>query len=139
MKAVVFLGIALCLFVAGCVSSADQPSVSPIDTEWTLAELNGTAVNPGPNVRVPTLKLESATKRVSGNSGVNRYSGGYEMEGPKLKFGSTMGTRMAGPPEAMALEKDFLAALEKVAAWRATQAELQLTDGKTVLMKFRKG
>ena len=147
MKAVLLLGMMGCVLVAGCVSSADPGatgggSVQLEGTEWTLSEINGKAVSAAANVRVPTLKLDAATKRVSGNSGVNRYSGGYELEGTTLKFGGTMGTRMAGPPEAMELEKSFLDALGKVREWRVKKGELDLTDGsggKVVLMKFRKG
>src|SRR5687767_14792975 len=108
MKAAFLIGISACVLVAGCVSSAEQAPVPLVDTEWTLRELNGKPMSAGANVRGPTLKLDSATKRVSGHSGVNRYAGGYELDGAKLKFGSTMGTRMAGPPEAMEMEKDFL-------------------------------
>lgn len=142
MKAVLLLGMVSCFWVAGCVSSADQgaeeePSVPLEGTEWILSELNGKAVGAGANLRGPTLKLDSEAKRASGQSGVNRYSGAYELEGAKLKFGSTMGTRMAGPPEAMDLEKDFLATLEKVSGWRVMKGELELMDGKAVVMRFR--
>ena len=136
MKSTLLFGIAACFFLAGCVSSAEQPSVPLVGTDWTLIELNGKAVSANANLRAPTLKLDPATKRVSGQSGVNRYAGAYELDGAKLKFGSTLATRMAGPPEAMELEKDFLTALEKVSTWRI-KSELELSDGKAVLMKFR--
>jgi copper homeostasis protein (lipoprotein) len=138
MKAVLVLGMVACVLVAGCVSSAEGPAVPVEGREWTLMALNGKAVSAGPNLRAPTMKLDGATKRVSGQSGVNRYSGAYELEGEKLKFGDTMGTRMAGSPEAMEMEKDFLAGMGKVSGWRVVKGELELRDGaKTVVMKFR--
>src|SRR5688500_531418 len=117
MKTALLFGIAACVFLAGCVNSAEQPSIPLLGTDWTLIELNGKALSAGPDLRAPTLKLDPATQRVSGHSGVNRYAGACELDGAKLKFGSTLGTRMAGPPEAMELEKNFLAALEKVTTW----------------------
>jgi heat shock protein HslJ len=78
--------------------------------------------------------------RVAGNSGVNRFSGGYALTGPgEIRWSPGMAsTRMAGPPEAMTLESSFLKALQ--ACTRADVAEngLVLHDGGKTRMEFER-
>lgn len=69
-----------------------------------------------------------ADGRASGHTGVNRFSAAYEAAGRALSFGSAATTRMAGPPEAMRLEQQFLAALGRVARWEADGDQLVLRD-----------
>jgi len=104
MKTAIILSscFAALLLMTGCQTAAQTSNVPLEGTDWILAELNGQPVVFGQNQRTSTLKLDPATKHASGMSGANRFSGPYELNGSKLKFGNTMGTRMAGPPEAMA-------------------------------------
>ncbi|MBL9173517.1 MAG: META domain-containing protein, partial [Verrucomicrobiales bacterium] len=80
-----------------------------------------------------TLRFTGAGK-VAGRSAVNRYFGGYTL-GPAgaihwTPFGST---RMAGPPERMKLEDQFLKALESTtrAEVTANGLVLQSPDAST--------
>jgi len=47
---------------------------------------------------------------VSGTTGVNRFTGSYELEPEQVSLGALAGTRMAGSPEAMDQEQRFFAA-----------------------------
>src|SRR5207302_4495540 len=98
--------------VTNAAPTPDNPSLETV--EWTLIELNGSPVPAAAaegHRDPPTLRFSPEKKQASGFSGVNRFFGPYEHEGEKLKFGALAGTRMAGPPEAMALEQEFLAML----------------------------
>jgi len=46
----------------------------------------------------------------------------------RLRFTSPISTRMAGPPELMALESEFLARLQAVVAWKIDGDRLRLSD-----------
>jgi heat shock protein HslJ len=127
---------AVLLLMTGCQTAAQTSNVPLEGTDWILAELNGQPIVFGQNQRTSTLKLDPATKRASGMSGVNRFSAPYELNGSKLKFGNTMGTRMAGPPEAMARETAFLTSLPQVSSWKIIGNTLELANGARTLLKF---
>lgn len=65
-----------------------------------------------PAAKPPTLQLLDGG-RVAGFAGVNRFNGGFTLgDGGALLWSPGMAvTRMAGPPERMALESAFLKAL----------------------------
>jgi heat shock protein HslJ len=77
---------------------------------------------------------------VSGNSGVNTYSGSYKVSGSSITIGRLASTMMAGPEDLMKMEQAYLANLDMVASYTAGSAELTLydTDGK-VLLTYSKG
>jgi heat shock protein HslJ len=128
------------LLIGGCQSLEDQPITGTTtqleDKEWTLIALNGKAFIPQPNQPVPTLKLEAAVMKASGSSGLNRFSAGYVLDGSMLKFGPAIGTKMAGPPESMATEAEFLTALGAVTNWRFSDSAIELRDGGKTVLRF---
>ncbi len=75
----------------------------------------------------PTLGFE-ASSRVTGNAGINRFNAEVAVGEGWLRVGPAMSTRMAGPPEAMALEAEFLARLKRAGHWRARGDRLRLLD-----------
>lgn len=84
---------------------------------------------------LPTLRFEGDA-RVSGFAGVNRCSGSVAigdvgaMGETPLRFGPIATTRMAGPPDRMALESAFLGMLGEVRAARTTTGP----DGVSLLV-----
>lgn len=105
--------------------------------EWVLVELEGQPVKVAEERGRPTLRFDPKDPRVSGMGGVNRYGGGYAIEGAALKFGPLMATKMAGPPEQNALETRFLWVLEATTSWRlARSGELELLAGTRVVARF---
>jgi heat shock protein HslJ len=123
-----------------CLSSfAAENSAGPVSLEtgeWVLVELAGTPFAASGERRPPTIVFDTAKMSVSGFSGVNRFFGGYERDGEKLKFGPLAGTRMAGPPEDMKTETAFLGALESVSQWRIVSGKLELLRANAIVARF---
>ena len=67
---------------------------------------------------------------------MNRYFGGYEKDGDKLKFGAIAGTKMAGPPEAMQAERAFHSMLVSVSQWQLADGALALLSEGKVVARF---
>ena len=134
------LACAVALFV-GCgttlKSSAAEPAKPLVGTVWTLAEMDGKALTVIEGLRPPTLQLDSATKRASGVSGINRYFGSYESSGATLKFGPIGGTKMGGPRPAMAVESAFVKALASVTSFNIVSNRLELKAGDKTVLRFQ--
>jgi len=75
--------------------------------------------------------------RVAGNSGCNRFTGGFEMKGSSMSFTPLAGTMMACPEALMNQERRFYDAMEQVTAWRIDRdtglLHLENSEGETVL------
>jgi putative lipoprotein len=121
--AVVLLVLAL---AAGC-GGEDGESGDPTSLEGVPWELvSGVDVPQG--AQAPTATFVDGT--VSGSSGCNRYTGPYTLDGDSLELGPIAATLMACPPPADAIERDYLAALERVAVWEVADDELVLHDAE---------
>ncbi len=103
--------------------SASIPSVLA-GSSWQVTSMRGVAVSAGARL---SLAFDEAG-RASGHSGVNRFSAGVKVDGSSMRFEQALSTRMAGTPEAMALERDFLSRLQNVDAWRIEGDRLVLRD-----------
>jgi len=136
------LAALLLLPLSGCSSSADSSS-DPAQTldnlSWRLVELHNQPPSGTDASSTPTLLFDTTAKRVSGFSGVNRFSGPYTLTGTQLSFGSLISTRMAGPPDAMNLESDYLKALASVTEWSVVEGQLVvLNTDKAIVLRFEK-
>lgn len=79
-----------------------------------------------------------ADGKVSGNAGVNQYSGSYEVDGSKLSIGPLLSTQMAGDPAIMEQEAAYLAALQAAGAYRVDGDKLTIKDvSADTLLEFR--
>ena len=131
----VLLMIPLC----NCASAGSGSHAAPKleDTTWMLVDVQGAPAHRSPDdARAPSFRL-SPDMRVSGYSGVNQFSGGYERQGQMLKFGNLAMTRRAASPELMQQESEFTGALARTAAWRAQgedRIELLDADGKRLAL-----
>ena len=114
--------------------SAQQPIASLAGQSWTCVTLNGAAITA---TRPPTITFDGAG-RVNGFSGVNRFGGCVESaEAGELHFGQMMSTKMAGPPEQMALESSFLGALARADRYVVTDTELIFSAGEKIIVQFK--
>jgi len=111
----------------------------PIDLTGAPFTLSAIAVDgkeiPLPGTRRPTMQFAEGN-RVSGLAGVNRYSTQATITGQDgVSFGPAISTKMAGPPEAMALEAGFFNALGAITRFRTEGPNLKLSnaDGTTRL------
>lgn len=118
----------------GC--SGPQADAALENTYWRLSALFGMPVAPTPaGVRERHLVLQGGRRTVSGFGGCNRLAGSFTVAGDRLSFGPLAGTRMACPNSEW-YERDFLAALEKVARWRIAGPWLELSgeDGSPLAL-----
>ncbi len=137
------LVMAAALAPVGCSTTESPRPSSPAaplaGTLWTLVEADGKASSAGlPGTGEPHIRMDNATMRVSGYTGVNNLMGGYQTGGATLAFSQIATTRRAGPPPAMELESAVLRALESTRSYRIAGEMLELLDaGGTPVARFR--
>jgi putative lipoprotein len=99
-------------------------------TEWRVEDVAGGGVLD--DVR-PTLEFRDG--RLAGRASVNRYHGGYSIDGDRLVVGPVAATLMAGPEPAMEQERRWLRAIGQPSVVRAgeggTVLYLDHEDGTT--------
>jgi len=101
---------------------------------WQVVRVAGATMPTG--ARAPTLVLDAEQGQASGFAGVNNYFGAYDLVGERLSFGALATTRMAGPPELMAMEQIFLEALGGVDGWRMRDGALELLAGEAAVLRL---
>ncbi|HET7464032.1 MAG TPA: META domain-containing protein [Longimicrobium sp.] len=125
--------VALALVGACRMTPAPEPSAGaagvPLEnTAWTLAEVRGQPARAIGSGAGPTLRLDAAQTRASGDTGCNQYGGPYELSGTSLRLGPLVSTRRACVDEALnRQETAFLAALEEARSWRVDEGTLVLS------------
>jgi heat shock protein HslJ len=125
----------LTLSLAACATSGASGSPPLRGSAWMWVPLTGELPAPAAaGGRAPQLLLAADAPRVSGQTGCNRLSGGFELEGNALRFTQTVTTRMACV-EGMEREQQFLDAMSAVRGWRIEDRVLTLTsaDGAPVM------
>lgn len=111
------------------LAPTEPPSL--VDSSWIVnAVNNGKQAVVGLPSSVTITARFGADGKVSGSAGCNEYHGAYIAEGTSLEFSPLRTTRKACPPEIMAEETRFLAALERVTTFRLGQRELDLVDAE---------
>jgi putative lipoprotein len=93
---------------------------------WVVEDIAGRGV-------VDRLRSDitfGADGRAHGSGGCNRFTGGYTLAGPSLRFDAMAQTNMACADAAMDQEARFHAALAQVRAWRMEDTRLHLLDGR---------
>lgn len=112
--------------------------------DWSLSSMYGKDVTSlsGINGRAPSIAF-AQDGGVSGFAGVNRFMTKLEpadMLGGKLNLDKTATTMMAGPPEAMQLERDYLQMLRSARSFNIDQAgKLNLSNGSETIASFVRG
>jgi hypothetical protein len=105
---------------------------------WSLVALDGKSFEA---VGKPITLEVAEDGAVAGVSGVNRFMTRLETadlaEG-RLAFAPAAGTKMAGPPEAMALEQAFLERLSAVSTFAVEGDTLRLWAGDTEALTFER-
>jgi heat shock protein HslJ len=108
-------------------TASDSAAVEGVP--WVLAS--------GIDAGAPAPSASFADGTMSGSTGCNRYTAPYEVDGGSLRIGRVATTGMACPPPADAVEREFLAALERVTGWRADDGELALLGDGAPALRFR--
>lgn len=126
--------LALTLPNSGCAGAEGSPGVEK--TIWILDSFadESVEVNSYGDV-MPHATL--ADGEVSGNLGVNSFSGTYELSGSDISFTQLTSTEKAGPSEAMEQESRFLAALDAATHVEVQDRGLLVADSTgTMLMRL---
>lgn len=66
------------LAMSSCRSVEKAIPLSSINGEWNIIEVNGSKIAPGSRT-LPFIAFDTATGRVSGNSGCNRMMGSFDV------------------------------------------------------------
>lgn len=118
--------------------TVSREDLSALVGSWTLVALDG---EPVPAVgTTPTLEVRE-DGAVGGTSGVNRYMARLETGGlgaGRIGFGPAAGTKMAGPPEAMELERLYLDRFGAVGTYELESDTLRLFAGDSVALTFER-
>ena len=108
-----------------------------LEGNWVLADLNGGGA-PATAIMLLFDPGDHNTSGVSGTSGCNRFTGGWQQNGTTVKLGPLAGTMMACPPAVMEIERRFLAvlgAVNTVTYTAAGEAILATPDGRKLLLR----
>ena len=116
--------------------AGDEQAPPLTGTRWNLFELNGQEVDASDALNEPHLVLHFDNHRFSGSTGINQMGGGYALNGAQVSFTPGPMTRMGGPPEAMRLEREVLAALNRVDGWALHTNTLTLRAGSEQVMRL---
>ncbi len=100
MKIIALICMAGCMLFA-CRSS--RSDVALTGTKWVLESLEGQKVEMKVANNEIVMQFNDGEKRVTGMAGCNRFFGGYEMDGNKLKF-SHMGPAPTGRRKLVSLK-----------------------------------
>jgi heat shock protein HslJ len=118
------------------VMSTSTNSATALNDIWALEEIEGKAVTVSDFGReIPVLEFHQVDGKVMGNSGCNRLSGTYKVEGNKITFGPMISTKMACPGDG---EQRFLTALNSVNGFRIENLKLYLLNGEAEALQFKK-
>lgn len=84
------------LAMSSCRSIEKAIPLASIDGEWNIVEINGSKVTPGESKPLPFIAFDTATGRISGNSGCNRMMGSFDVNAKpgSLELGAMGSTRM---------------------------------------------
>ena len=87
------------LAMFSCRSVEKAIPLSSINGEWNIIEVNGSKVTPGESRNLPFITFDTATGRLSGNSGCNRMMGSFDVNAKpgSIDFNGIAGTKMMCP------------------------------------------
>jgi copper homeostasis protein (lipoprotein) len=126
IRASLVVGVALIVagLVAGCSAATGTGGAKALEAHaWKVSKLAGAAYTGNANITA-----EFSAGKVLGNAGVNRYNGTYTTTADKITIDPGQMTLMAGTPEAMNAEQEYVSALKSAATFSADDTSLKLMD-----------
>lgn len=110
--------VAAVLAIMSCGTTRNAVSLSSLNGEWNIIEVNGAAVVPGMGEKLPFIGFDTATGKVFGNSGCNRMMSSFDVNAQPgtIDLGRLASTRMACPD--MTTEQNVLNALGQVKGYK---------------------
>jgi heat shock protein HslJ len=135
LAALLLLCVLLLIALPGCSGRNQAEQLE--STTWILTAY---AVDGSMKDALPAPKVDAtfAEGKVSGNGGVNQYTGSYETDGSKLSVGTLASTQMAGETAVMDQEAAYLANLQNANAYKVDGDTLTIKDvGADTILEFR--
>ena len=126
---------ALALVSHACVAQPERPAMAEFDltgSRWLVEDIGGAGVIDSSHTTIEFIQAGQA----AGDSGCNRWSGGFTQDGPSLSFGPMAGTQRACAAGLMNQETNFYKAMARVSGWEVQGTGLlHLVDasGATVI------
>lgn len=102
---------------------------------WILVAVDGAPVENIGNTPFVEF-LEDGT--IGGMSGINQFNSQVIVDEGGMSFGPAAATKMAGPPEAMALEQTFMTRLGAVSSFEVDGETLRLWAGDNEALTFER-
>lgn len=119
------------ILMASCSSSKSKVGLAGM--KWVLESVEGQKLSMKIDNNEISMQFNGQEKRVSGMAGCNRFFGGYETDGNKLKFSHMGATRMTCPDQEA--EYRFFKILENTDAFQISEQQLSLMQkGKTLAL-----
>ncbi|SNS23381.1 YbaY family lipoprotein [Tropicimonas sediminicola] len=114
-----------------------KPDVDFVNTYWKILTLGDTPIEVQDNAREPHVILRTDGS-YNATVGCNMIRGGYELNGPSVRFLPGAATMMACPPPLDALERSLGEMLEAASEHRVSGEQMELVgpEGET-LATFR--
>ncbi len=127
-----------CESVQGVADSASM--VQKLVGDWNLSSLKGVDVASllPKGAKLPSLAF-SPDGSVSGTSGINRLASSIDLDAlakGQFKLAPAASTKMAGSPEAMNFESNFLSSLGEATGFSVKDDSLSLSNAAGELMRF---
>lgn len=121
LVSVCIVGAALAMF--SCRSVEKAVPLSSINGGWNIVEVNGSKIVPGGSRILPFITFDTATGRLSGNSGCNRMMGNFDVNAKpgSLELSGIAGTKMMC--QDMTTERNVLSALAQVKGYKKAGKE----------------
>lgn len=137
--------LSLTALVAGCGAGGsvgggarDRDDSKALQSKtWKATEIAGVESVLASKEFEATVKFTEG--QMGGSATINRFNATYVTgSGNTIEVGEPVNTLMAGPPEAMAQEQAYLAAIQKAVAYEVTQDSLTLLDDEgKILVKYQ--
>lgn len=121
------------IVLISCGSSKNKVSLTGM--KWVLESMEGQKVQMKEKNNEITVQFEEAEKRVTGMAGCNRFFGGYEADGNKIKFSHMGATRMTCPDQDTELR--FFKILENTDTFQIKEQQLTFFQKGKVLALFK--
>lgn len=112
---------------------ADVLDALPDGTEWVLASATAAGLD---RPEAQAIQLSIAPTRVSGTSGCNRFSSGYQIVDKKLVIGAAAATKMGCPGAVGEIEQLLFALLPQLSSAKMDGIHLVLQNDAGASLRF---
>lgn len=112
--------LASLILLSSCHTVKNRLTLSDIEGEWNIVEINGGSLQIPPGEQQPFIGFDTRSGKIYGNSGCNRIMASMDLQAKPgtIEFGRIGSTMMACPN--METERQVLAALSEVISYRKT-------------------